>query len=198
MLKFTIFKGEVVVDINSMSLPIFREIYAYDTKKNKRLAHNMLYFVYLMSDLRPSNPVRDFPEDEKEEEARMASFGKANYKLDQEGEELLDKGIEAYDKHTVTSQERMLEQYDKSIDKARLLMANISEMTQNSKGEYVLDENYTKFMKEVLQSNKMMGAERANLLKEILDGGSGKVRAGRVSSHIEKMDTKKKSNFNRK
>ena len=193
MLRFEIADGEVVVDVNSLGLPIYRKIWAYDKSKKKRLAHNMLYYIYLIADLRPTNPVRDFEVDEKEGEARVASFGKEDYKLDKEGEDLLTEGIREYDKHTVTSQERLLEQYDKSIDNARLLMANISAMTKNEKGEYELNEDYTKFMKDVITSNKIMNSERDNLMKSILSGGSGKIRAGRTVSHIEKSSGKKKS-----
>ena len=196
MLRFNIKDGDVVIDINSLGLPAFKAIYAFDAKSNKRLANNMLYYVYLIADLRPTNPVRDFPIDEKEGEARMAAFGKENYKLSEKGELLLHNGIEAYDKHTVTSQERLLEQYDKSIDNARLLMANISSMVKNDEGKYVLDEDYTKFIRDVVASNKMMNAERDNLMKSILSGGNGKLRAGREVSHIEKMkDGNKRTKF---
>ena len=195
MLRFNIKDGDVVIDINSLGLPVFREVNEFGKKKNKRLANNMLYYIYLIADLRPTNPVRDFPVDEKEGEARMAAFGKENYKLSEEGESLLVRGIAAYDKHTVTSQERLLEQYDKSIDNARLLMANISSMVQNDEGDYVLNEDYTKFMRDVVASNKMMNAERDNLMKSILSGGNGKLRAGREVSHIEKTSGLKKTNF---
>ena len=195
MLRFNIKDGDVVVDVNSMGLPIFREIYEFGKLKNKRVANNMLYYIYLIADLRPTNPVRDFPAEEKDEEARAAAFGKSNYKLSDKGEGLLLKGIKAYDKHTVTSQERLLEQYDKSIDNARLLMANISSMVKNDEGDYVLNEDYTKFMKDVVSSNRMMNLERDNLMKSILSGGNGKLRAGREVSHIEKTSGVKKTNF---
>ena len=181
MLRFNVVKGEVVLDINSLGLRAFRDIYEYDSSAKKRKAQNMLYFCYLMGDLRLSNPVRDMG-DRKEEEARGEAFGKSNYRLDSKGEKLLDLGIEAYEKHSQTSEERMLEMFDSKIDEQREIMSRLKGVEVGSDGVTVKHSLHNEVrdilnaegidpdkMVKILDALDILAKDKPNLNKEYSD-----------------------------
>ena len=207
MIRFNIKEGEVVLDMASLGLQAFRDIYEYDTSKKKIKARNMLLFVYHMSDLRPSNPMRDLSEAEKENECRAEAFGKANYFLDEEGERLLDAGIAAYVKFSINSEERMLKTVDEKIDEQNEILSKLDGIVYGNNGYEVSVENaefaelsedeqkdkkaelnkeYSDILNGVLKNLNTLYKMKGDLKKIILEGGDGKVRGNKESSLIEK------------
>jgi hypothetical protein len=121
-LKFTLEKGEVVLDKNIVLLQEFSDITNYGIKKkNPKHARRLLLYVFFCCDLTEENALKDLDFRIKPEQAKARALGR-DYKFTKEENDLIGAAMDAYNFFNETAPERADLAMDKKIDEARSLL----------------------------------------------------------------------------
>ena len=199
MIRPTVKNGEIVIDEKSLGLKSLRDLYFSGSKVQ---GNHLLYFVYLMEDLRPSNPMRDLPNSEKEDECRLECFGKRNFFHKPEIEKLIDLALTTYEKHNQTAEERMLLEFDRQIDELTVLLSGLKGMSgsRDSSGDYSIEGNLLNSIKKSMHMHDVDIKIQDNIIEAIntfegmrptLNGDYAKTLDG-LMDNIKKLEENKK------
>lgn len=132
-LKFTIKKEKLVLTPQFLMIKEFVNVWESDKNTDKRKAHKLLYFIYLLCDLTEENKLRDTPAASRESEAKFYAFGKRDHKFTKEERKILEPAIEKYIKYNESPEERILTAFDDTATRLRTVIESITpETVENS------------------------------------------------------------------
>jgi len=110
------------MDETFLMVPEFTEIWKWDKTKDKKKAHKVLFYIYLMCDLNDECPTKDLDQTIKDGQCRFMAYGSRHYVFDGAETDLVVQGIQAYTMLNEVAEERMLSTYDSKIDQLRDLL----------------------------------------------------------------------------
>lgn len=120
MLKFTLSGETVLVDKATVIIDEFAQILKYGRKiKKPDFGNKMLLYIYFCCDMSEENFMKDLDYRQKPSQAKLRCFKDKDYKFNKEEQELIDKGIDAYNYFNETASDRAELTLDKKIDEAR-------------------------------------------------------------------------------
>ena len=119
MIRFEFRKERIVITPQFFLFEEFVAIWKSDRKPDKPRANKLLFFIFLLCDLTEDNPLRDVPSEVKEEEALYRAYGNKKHNFSKRDVELLIPAVVCYIKYNKTSEERILEAFDKKAIELR-------------------------------------------------------------------------------
>lgn len=188
-LKFTILNNKVLVDPNITLLKEFADIIEYGkSKKDEKIAFDMLLYIYYCCDLTSDNPFKDVDYRLKEEQAYARIFGKK--KLLAKEKALIESGMDAYNFFNENALERAGLAYDKKIDEIRSLLDEVVPEVHPVMDESGEIDKYVSNDKIIASFSKQLNEMAVYKLKAMETAkkieNTGRVRGNKGSSLIER------------
>jgi len=187
-LKFNIRKEKIVTDANFYLFEEFVDIWKHDRDVNKRAAHKMLYFIFLLCDLSEDNPLRDVAAEHKEKEALFRVYGAKEHKFTKKERELLQRGVDTYIKYSKTAEERILELFDVKAEELRLVLENTKpETIENERDGVTTFVTNTGIITKGLKELDFVKKQKINVISAIRNEAmTQKVRGKIILSPLSK------------
>lgn len=208
MLRFTILEGKLVIDPSILMIKEFTDILEYgQSKKDPKLANDMLLYVFFCCDLTGNNPMSDIDYRLKPGQAASRVFHKPDIEhLSKKESALIDAAIDAYNFLNETSLERAGLAYDQKIDEIRSLLERLTPEVHASCKFHACDfctdinpdginqvqeiEKYVSNAADLEKFAKLLGDMATYKLKAMETAkkieNTGRVRSGKGSSMIER------------
>lgn len=184
MIKFTMKDGRLQMDHTFLMVPEFVEIWESDKTKDKKSAHKLLFYIYLMCDLGDECPTKDLDQSVKDSQCRFMAYGSKDYEFNNKELKLQIKGLAAYTLLNEVAEERILKTYDAKIDQLRTLLENttpvIYENTNESNGVVSFSTNIEIINKALKEISNLVKAKH-DLRQTVLAGFS----AGHVRGKVQ-------------
>ena len=178
MIRFTMKDGRLQMTEVFLMVPEFVTIWESDKTKDKKKAHRMLFYVYLMCDLTDECPTKDLGQATKDGQCRFMAFQSKNYVIEGKELEMIHEAMEAYVLLNEIPEERMLRTYDDKIDQIRIILDETEPQIETG----INNSGVTVFTTNIDIINKAL-KEIANLVKAKHDLKQA-VLAGQSSGHV--------------
>lgn len=179
MIKFTMKEGRLQMEHTFLMVPEFVDIWEWDKTKDKKKAHKLLFYVYLMCDLNEECPTKDLNLSNKDQQCRFLVFKDKGYQFKDDELVLVSKAIEAYILLNEIPEERMLRTYDEKMDQLRELLGDTLPVIRENTNENTGMINFTTNVDIINKALK----EVSNLVKAKHDLREA-VLAGRGAGHV--------------
>ncbi len=110
----------------------FVNIWKADKSTEKKKAHKMFYFIFLLCDLTELNPIKDTPAFKKEEEALYRAYGKRDHKFTSAELKLIEPAVKCYIRYNQMPEERILVAFDTKAEDLRSTLENTVPETEEN------------------------------------------------------------------
>ncbi len=112
---FQLYKGKIALDKKHENFPSVKKI---DDLFHDEDALSIILFIYLTIDRSDDNPIKDFPEEERIEEAQEIAFGDRGTSIEEKYSDdmgLIQEVINRYKKDNIDKIQRDIDLYDKKM-----------------------------------------------------------------------------------
>jgi hypothetical protein len=186
--QFTFRKEKIVTDAVFFMFDEFVNIWKWDKSKDKKKAHKMFYFIFLLCDLTEKNPLKDTPAHKKEEEALHRVYRSREHTFTKKELELLKPAVDCYIKYNEMSEERILFSFDKKAEQLRTVLEDTDfetyENIVDGVSSFVSNSDIiTSGLKELDAVKKLKASVVASIKKDAM---SQKVRGQQTLSPLSK------------
>ena len=190
MITFTMKSGRLQMEESFLMVPEFVTIWKSDKTKDKKNAHKLLFYVYLMCDLTENCPTKDLGQETKDAQCRFMAFGTKDYIFNGREEVMVIDAIDSYVLLNEVPEERMLRTYDAKIDQIRILLDATKPAIQeglNKDGNTIYSTNVDIINKALKEISSLVKAKH-DLKQAVLAGLS----AGHVRGQLKLSPRDKK------
>ena len=190
MIKFDIRKERLIIDPTFLMFDEFTNIWKWDKTQLKANATKLLRFVFHLCDLSDDNPLRDIEYSKKEVECKFRVFGNRDHLFSDDELSLLHPAIDCYTQQNTTSEERMMEVFNKKIDQIKDVLEDaepefIKNINANT-GEIKFTSNLDIITKALKEIDNILEAKNKIKAKVMRESSGSKVRGNLKRSALSK------------
>jgi len=168
MIKFEFRAEKLVLTWQIYLFKEFTDILKYDKSKNKVKAHKLLYYVFLVNDISPDNPI--LQSNNADKDALFRAFGSSSKKFTKKEEELINASSRKYVELNSTPEERLLTMFDrKSSEIIELLESTKPETVSNVDNGVTTFTSNSKMISDALKKLAILRKNRGKIVSMIKD-----------------------------
>ena len=177
---------KIVIDFRFYMFKEYTDIWNKDKSKDKLKANGMLYFIFLLCDIGKDNPIKDVLSENREADAKFRAYRDREKEFSVEEISLLESAIKLYTKLNTTTEERLLEAFDKKAKEiSHELEITIPETVTNSENGVVSFVSNSKIITDALSKLSKIRINREMIVSTIKKRAlSQKVRGGLALSPL--------------
>lgn len=170
MLEFKFRKESIVLSYQFFMFDEFVSIWKDDKSKDKTKANKMLYFIYLLCDIREGNSLRDVEDYKREEEALFAAYRSRTKVFTKSELSLLEPAIKLYTDLNMTPEEWLLFSFDnKAIEISNVVESAEPETVTNDENGVVSFVSNSKIITNALSKLSKIRSNREKIVASIKD-----------------------------
>jgi hypothetical protein len=194
-MKFTLYKGQLSVDVDSIDNSDVLHLWELDKSKKKSKALKALLYVFFSEDLSSDNPLAQIPFYDREEKCLFRAFGDVAYDIHSElGEEWADaieRAKDSYRANNVPDTLKDIATFDRKMDQLGIMLKDtapvIRRNVHETTGKITFSANteiITKALNsvvQIIQSKASVASIHAQgIIPRQLRGGLSPLSSGKI------------------